>query len=211
MLPKKLPNSSANCSASLTVPELTNRRQPCSIRWRLHILAGATNINSVIRLVERADTHTPIQVTLMRSNKALTIRYLLWDDLIRECGRLPLALSMVGAMLRGRPSTMWDRVYDLLRHADLDKISARFPDYPYPSLLAAIQVSIDDLDATTRERYLALAVLLEDMPASPAIQQCLWKVDEYEAAETAGRLVSLSLAQRDGADGGVRLHDLQLD
>ena len=114
-------------------------------------------------------------------------------------------------MLRGKPSTMWKRVHDLLRNADLEKISAQFPDYPYPSLLAAIQVSIDELDATTRERYLALAVLLEDMPASPAIQQCLWKVDKYEAAETAGELVSLSLAQRDGADGGIRLHDLQLD
>jgi hypothetical protein len=133
------------------------------------------------------------------------------DDLIRECGKLPLALSMVGAMLRGKPSTMWKRVYDLLRNANLERISAQFPDYPYPSLLTAIQVSIDELDATTRERYVALAVLLEDMPASPAIQQCLWKVDKYEAAETAGRLVSLSLAQRDGADGGIRLHDLQLD
>ena len=133
------------------------------------------------------------------------------DDLIQECGRLPLALSMVGAMLRGKSSTMWKRVHDLLRNANLEKISAQFPDYPYPSLLVAIQVSIDELDAITREHYLALAVLLEDMPASPAIQQCLWKVDKYEAAETAERLVSLSLAQRDGADAGIRLHDLQLD
>jgi WD40 repeat protein len=133
------------------------------------------------------------------------------DDLIQECGRLPLALSMVGAMLRGKPSTMWQRIHDLLRNADLGKISAQFPDYPYPSLLAAIQVSINELDATTRERYVALAVLIEDMSASPAIQRCLWKVDEYEAAEIAGRLVNLSLAQRDGTDGGIRLHDLQLD
>jgi WD40 repeat protein len=133
------------------------------------------------------------------------------DDLVRECGRLPLALSMVGAMLRGKPSTIWKRIHGLLRNADLGKISAQFPDYPYPSLLAAIQVSIDELDATTRDRYLALAVLLEDMPAAPAVQQCLWKVDELEAAETAGKLVSLSLAQRDSADGGIRLHDLQLD
>ena len=133
------------------------------------------------------------------------------DDLIRECGRLPLALSMVGAMLRGKPAAMWERVHDLLRKADLGKIAMAFADYPYPSLLAAIQVSIDELDATTRGRYLALAVLLEDMSASPAIQQCLWKVDKYEAAETAERLVSLSLAQRDGEDGGIRLHDLQLD
>ena len=133
------------------------------------------------------------------------------DDLIRECGQLPLALSMVGAMLRGKPSAMWKRIHDVLRNADLGKISSEFPDYPYSNLLAAIQVSVDELDATMRERYLALAVLLEDMPASPVIQQCLWKVDEYEAAETAERLVSLSLAQRDGANGGIRLHDLQLD
>ena len=133
------------------------------------------------------------------------------DDLIRECGRLPLALSMVGAMLRSKPLAMWNRVRDLLDNADLGKITAHFPDYPYPSLLAALQVSVDELDATTRERYLALAVLLEDMPIAPAIQQCLWKVVESEAAETAGYILDLSLAQSGGVDGSFRLHDLQLD
>ena len=44
-------------------------------------------------------------------------------------------------------------------------IRAQFPDYPYPSLLRAMQVSVDKTDTTTRERYLALAVLPEDMPA----------------------------------------------
>jgi hypothetical protein len=31
------------------------------------------------------------------------------DDLIAECGRLPLALAMVGAMLRGKPPILWKR------------------------------------------------------------------------------------------------------
>ena len=102
-------------------------------------------------------------------------------------------------------------VLEHLRNADLDKIKAQFPDYPYTDVLRAIQVSVDALDATSRARYLALAVLLEEMAAAPPVQQCLWGVDENQAAETAEQFVSLSLAQRDQPEGSIRLHDLQLD
>jgi WD40 repeat protein len=132
-------------------------------------------------------------------------------QLIHECGRLPLALSMVGAMLRGKPATYWKTVLEHLRNADLDKIKAQFPDYPYTDVLRAIQVSVDSLDETSRTRYLALAVLLEEMAAAPPVQQCLWGVDENQATETAEQFVSLSLAQRDQPEGSIRLHDLQLD
>ena len=137
-------------------------------------------------------------------------------DLIRECGRLPLALAMIGAMLRGKPRAYWEHVHNLLRHADLAKIRAQFPDYPHTDMLRAIQVSADALDQKARQRYLALAVLPEDIPIPPAIQQTLWGVDEGEALEAAEQFVSLSLAQRDGPqrDGdipSIRLHDLQLD
>jgi WD40 repeat protein len=70
---------------------------------------------------------------------------------------------------------------------------------------------VEALEASACERYLALAVLLDDMPAAPAVQQTLWSVDEGEAFETAEQFVSLSLAQRDADGGGIRLHDLQLD
>src|ERR1039458_4834768 len=132
-------------------------------------------------------------------------------ELVRECGRLPLAVSMIGAMLRGKPRAYWSHVLATLRRADLDKIRAQFPHYPHTDLLRAIQVSVDALDGATRERYLALAVLLEDMPAAPAVQQTLWGVDQGDALETAEQFVSLSLAQRDDDSGGIRLHDLQLD
>ena len=65
---------------------------------------------------------------------------------------------MLGAMLRGKPPAMWKRVDELLRSADLEKIKVKFPEYPYTDVLRAIQVSVDALDATMRERYLALAV-----------------------------------------------------
>jgi WD40 repeat protein len=131
------------------------------------------------------------------------------EDLIRECGRLPLAVGMIGAMLRGKPLTSWLRVLNHLRHADLDKIKVQFPGYPHTDLLRAIQVSVEALDEISRRRYLALAVLLEDMPVHPAIAQTLWNVEEAEAEETAELFVSLSLAQRER--DSCRLHDLQLD
>ncbi len=78
-------------------------------------------------------------------------------------------------------------------------------------MLRAIQVGVDALDVTVRERYVALAVWPEEMAATPPVQRCLWGVDEAEAVHTAEQFVGLSLAQRDQPDGSIRLHDLQLD
>src|SRR5205085_3088246 len=89
-------------------------------------------------------------------------------DIIRESGRLPLALAMLGAMLREKPRAYWTLVLNLLRNADLARIQTQFPDYPHTDLLRAIQVSVEALDQRSRARYLALAVLLEDMPVHPA-------------------------------------------
>jgi WD40 repeat protein len=133
------------------------------------------------------------------------------EDIIKECGRLPLALAMIGAMLRGKPHAIWKHVVSLLRSADLEKIKAQFPDYPHTDLLRAVQVSVDALDAKARQRYLALAVLLEDVPIHPVVQQTLWGADEVDALETAEQFASLSLAQRVGDSGSIRLHDLQHD
>jgi hypothetical protein len=36
--------------------------------------------DSVLRLIERADIHAPILIGLVRGDKALSVRYLLWDD-----------------------------------------------------------------------------------------------------------------------------------
>jgi len=103
------------------------------------------------------------------------------EDIMQECGRLPLALAMIGAMLRAKPLAYWKYVLGLLRNANLERIKAQFPDYPHTDLLRAIQVSADALEPRARERYLALAVLLEDMPIPPVIQQTLWGADELDA------------------------------
>src|ERR1039457_2058099 len=92
------------------------------------------------------------------------------SEVIAECQNLPLALAMIGAQLRGKPAAHWDIVLGHLRRADLAQIKARFPE-PHTTLFRAIQVSFEALDSPAKERYLALAVMLEDMPVAPAVQQ----------------------------------------
>jgi WD40 repeat protein len=176
-----------------------------------------TTRNADIAAAVGAEEHTANLLTLEQS-RALLARWANLtteqrpseaEDLIRECGQLPLAISMIGAMVRGKPSTSWRHAVHLLRTADLAKIKAQFPNYPHTDLLRTIQVSVDALDDTARQRYLALAVLLEDMALHPAVQQTLWCADELDAIATADQFISLSLAQRDGDN--IHLHDLQLD
>jgi len=135
-------------------------------------------------------------------------------EILRQCGNLPLAVAMVGAQLRGKPPKLWDVVLRRLREADLQKIAAQFPDPNHTTLFRAMDVSFEAMreeDPTLAGRYAALAVALEDTVVVPAIQRTLWAVDEDEALELAQRLVDLSLAQWADADGGILLHDLQLD
>ena len=130
-------------------------------------------------------------------------------DLVRECGRLPLAIAMVGAQLRGRPER-WGHVLQKLRNADLDRIRQSFPEYPHPDLLRAIDVSMEALPPDLRERYLDFAVFPEDNAIPEAAIGTLWNLDEYDVVDSVDQLVDLSLATRD-AERHLHIHDLILD
>lgn len=135
-------------------------------------------------------------------------------DIIRECGWLPLALAISGAMLRGKSRATWKRVSDLLHNADLASLKRQLPDYSYSGVLKAIQTSfehVNDEDPVLAKRFVALAVLPKNTIIHPVVQQTLWGADETTALETAERLSELSLAQREGERGSIRLHDLHLD
>jgi hypothetical protein len=133
-------------------------------------------------------------------------------EVVRECGNLPLALTMIGAMVRGKPDR-WANVLHKLRKADLEKIQSDFPDYPYPNLLKAIQVSVEDLEPDDQRRYLDFAVFPEDTPIPEEALQTFWEpegLDKYETQDVVDLLVERSLARRDDK-GHLSLHDLQYD
>jgi hypothetical protein len=129
-----------------------------------------------------------------------------------ECGYLPLALSMAGAMVAGNPAG-WKSVLNRLRKADLEKIEQQFRGYPYPNLLKAIQVSVDALDGARRQRYFDFAVFPEDTPIPAAALTTFWlpeNLDEDDTTDFLNLLVNRSLLKRIGRDR-YTLHDLQFD
>jgi len=133
-------------------------------------------------------------------------------DVAQECGNLPLALAMIGAMVQRKPDR-WESTLHRLRTADLDKIQQEFPDYPYPDLMRAIQVGVEALETEVQVRYLDFAVFPEDTPIPEAVLQTFWApegLDEYDVADVVDMLVDHSLARRDEASC-LSLHDLQFD
>src|SRR5271157_992912 len=132
------------------------------------------------------------------------------DEIIAECGRLPLALSMVGARLRGGDPAVWPDTLELLRKVDLSANHEQVP-AEQQRFFKAVEVSFQALAPQMQERYRALAVLLEDMSAPLPVLQALWNATEPDARCISQHLVDRSLVQRDGAGEGIRLHGLQLD
>lgn len=143
-------------------------------------------------------------------------------DVARECGYLPLAVAISGAMVCDKGANRWDNVLHKLQSADLEKLRQEFPDYPYPDLLKALQVSVEALDPPLAPpyqgggigvRYLDFAAFREDTPIPEAVLETFWAaagLSPYEVQDVVDTLVQRSLAQRD-AEGCITLHDLQFD
>jgi WD40 repeat protein len=131
-------------------------------------------------------------------------------EIIRECGRLPLALSVLGGMLRGKNAQYWADTLARLRKADISSIKKQLPT-GQETFFKAVETSFQSLEPDMQERYKALAVLLEDMSAPLPILATLLNVDTSDARLISNRLVELSLAQFEGTIESIRLHDLQLD
>jgi WD40 repeat protein len=126
----------------------------------------------------------------------------------KECDNLPLALAMVGIMAKGMPNR-WSSILYRLQSADLEKIKSQFPEYPYPNLLLAIEVSVAALEASEQRCYLDLAVFAKGVDIPVKALQVLWDMDEYDMLDLVGILADRSLARLEG--GLLSLHDLQHD
>jgi WD40 repeat protein len=131
------------------------------------------------------------------------------DEIVEECGGLPLALAIIGGKVRGEKAE-WGAVLHHLKTADLGKIGHELRDYPYRDMLKTIQISVDDLDAGLRERYVSLAVFPEDTAVPVAALATYWGTDEYDARDVIDELADRALVRRDD-EGRPALHDLLYD
>ena len=94
--------------------------------------------------------------------------------------------------------------------ADLDEIKLKFPNYAYPSLVAAIETSVNNLEDDEKKCYLDFAVFPHDTAIPDAALEVAWALEGKKVRRIKEHLVSLSLATRDDSDR-IRSHDLQLD
>jgi WD40 repeat protein len=141
------------------------------------------------------------------------------DSVLEHCGGLALALAMAGAMVRGKPH-VWPSLVGKLGSADVAKISARLQGYPYPNLLVALDVSVEDLEAagdergltSARDRYLDLAVFAGRGPIPVGALAALWApsgVGYDEVSDYVELFIDRSLGGRDSV-GRLEVHDLQM-
>ncbi|RNC70124.1 MAG: toll/interleukin-1 receptor domain-containing protein [Desulfuromonadales bacterium] len=140
------------------------------------------------------------------------------QDVATECGNLPLALSMCGAMICNKNT--WIDLRDALREADLSYIESRLPNYPYPDMLKSLQVSMDFLerqDPTAAELYRELVVFHPADPVPEAAIMTLWtrskRMSERDARKKLAKLENLALLRLHGESPQrlMTLHDLQRD
>ncbi len=132
------------------------------------------------------------------------------SGILKACGNLPLALAMIGAMVRGKPESYWNDALDALLEADLESIAARFPEYPYPNLFAAIEISIRALSKELCEHYYDFAIFPDDVPIPETTLLTLWNpMPPRNARQIINELVQRNLLKREN-DGSLTIHDLQL-
>lgn len=131
------------------------------------------------------------------------------SEVVSRCGHHPLAISMVGSMIRLQPkSWAWENALELLRAADLEKIRNMSPDYPHPSIPSAIQSSIEALGERERQRYFQLAVFESGTAIPLAALQVLWNASRSDTRDLATTFTSRSLATWASSGAAIRLHNL---
>ncbi|MBN1815585.1 MAG: hypothetical protein JXA14_27375 [Anaerolineae bacterium] len=132
----------------------------------------------------------------------------LLKQIIKHLGGLPLALKLAGAQLRSKDPARW------LETFDVGKLKARRTKTLHDNLALTLALSLDDLNAESRQCYTALAIFKEDeaipFPALVKLWGALAGLDEDAAADLLDDLAARALLQRD-ENRAATLHDLLRD
>ena len=97
------------------------------------------------------------------------------DGIIAECKGSPLAISMLGALLKGH-SNRWTYYLNQLKESKLSKIKSKMA-YQYPTLCEAISMSVENLPDLLKEKYQHFAVFDEDTRVPVQVLSLLWDED----------------------------------
>ncbi|MFJ4619288.1 NB-ARC domain-containing protein [Streptomyces sp. NPDC088812] len=133
--------------------------------------------------------------------------------IVEECAGLPLALAVAGGIVAGR---RWyaEGLLHRLRFGRVDQFDIRLRDYPYPSLLKALDASIVELSPAQLACCLSLAVFRNAGSVPRAAFGHLWASQGLSRYEVQDMLVALdrrSLLSLDPDTDRVSVHGLLYD
>jgi NB-ARC domain/TIR domain len=122
------------------------------------------------------------------------------QHVVAKCGRLPLALSLSGGMIRRGIS--WVSVEERLQAAALESIGDRHAlDERHKNLWAAMRVSVDALNIDERARFFELAVFPHSEPVPEGAVGTLWaytgSLDRFQIEDLLVSLAERSLIRLD--------------
>jgi len=134
--------------------------------------------------------------------------------IIEKCERLPFALAICGAL--GASGLPMKYIAQKLREADLTFLEKRFPGYPYPSVIACLDISIETLrqrnmgDVT---RFHQLAVFAGGAAIPFTVIKMLWYASDFDVAEIRKLLIhfrDMTLLRMEGDKDDLFIHIHQL-
>jgi TIR domain/NB-ARC domain len=138
------------------------------------------------------------------------------QSVAQECGYLPFALALNGAMhARG---VGWSELLAALRDAEIDYAELRFKGYPHPTVLSSIKVSMDALDTedpAAGARLRELAAFHPEGGIPEAAIATVWAhtggLAVRHVAKLLARLGEQALVRLEGEPPARRvlIHDLQ--
>ena len=139
-----------------------------------------------------------------------------------ECKGSPMVISLIGSLISEsgrsrqtqRQSGRWHYYLQNLKSRRYSKLKKQIS-YEHESVMGAVGMSVDNLEAADKEKYEKLAVFLDDDPIPVKTLEILWNVDKYEVEDTMNTFLKKSLAccEADSNRDSLvyTLHDLQLD
>lgn len=173
------------------------------------VLPNKSFVYQLVEMDEQQAVELMAKISGLPREKLPPVAY----KIIDFCGRLPLALSLIGAKLRtegfAQRIEAWQDIFNALQEIKYDEIAAR-TDYTHPNLYKAIHASIRDLDTGLWERYLDFAIFSSDTNIPIEVLYTLWQpTPSGSVRQTVSELVNRSFLQRTD-DGSYKIHDLLL-
>lgn len=132
-------------------------------------------------------------------------------DVAKACGNLPLALAVVGAVVRVRAVSGWGHVLEMLKHPRLSEPDPGPEAYKFTAR-KAIDVGTNLLTESLKLRFTLLSEFAKRNRDIGVQEICgLWKIGESEAASLLTELDDRNLLAFDSETKVVRIHPLVAD